>query len=120
MNFALRKTTCGVLVASLLALSCPSAQAGLIGAEQAAGQAANERALVLGTLDRADVAAQLQAYGVDPQAARERVRALTDAEVQAMAQQIQAAPAGADGGWLWIPVLIAIGMIYYYESQERR
>ena len=119
MNFAFRKTTCGVLVASLLALSVPAAQAGLIGAERAAGQAAGERALVLGTLDRADVAAQLQAYGVDPQAARERVRALTDAEVQAMAREIQSAPAGADG-WLWIPVLIAVGMIWFFEFDYRK
>src|SRR3954469_6942649 len=105
MNLALRKRTCGVLVASLLALSCQTAQAGLIGAEQAAGQAVDERALVLDALDRADVAAQLQAAGVDPQAARERVRALTDAEVRGMAQEIQSAPAGGNG-WLWIPVLI--------------
>src|SRR4051812_32917135 len=120
MHFAFRKTTCGVLVAGLLALSGPAAQAGLIGAEQATGEARSQRALVLGTLERADVAAQLQAVGVDPQAARERVRALTDAEVQALAREIQAAPAGGDGGgWLWIPVLIAIGMIYYYEAQYR-
>ena len=118
MKFALRKTTCGVLAASLLALASPAAQAGLIGAEQAAGPT-GARALVLGTLDRADVAAQLQAAGVAPQAARERVLALTDAEVQAMAREIQTAPAGADG-WLWIPVLIAIGMIYYYESEYRK
>ena len=120
MHFAFRKTTCGVLVASVLALSGPAAQAGLIGAEQAAGAAGSQSAQVLGTLERDHVAAQLQAAGVDPQAARERVRALTDAEVQALARDIQAAPAGGDGGWLWIPVLIAIGMIYYYEAQYRR
>jgi hypothetical protein len=119
MNFALRKTTCGVLAASLLVFACPAAQAGLIGAEQATGRAADERALVLGTLERADVAKQLQAAGVSRQAARERVLALTDAEVQAMAREIQAAPAGGDG-WLWIPVLIAVGMIWFYEFEYRK
>jgi hypothetical protein len=40
---------------------------------------------------------QLQSLGLTPQAAKDRVAALTDAEVAKLAGQIQALPAGADG-----------------------
>jgi hypothetical protein len=70
----------------------PAAQ--LIGAEQVADAAAG-RALLERTLDRADVAAALQARGVSVDAARERVASLTDAEAAHVAAQIDEAPAGA-------------------------
>src|SRR5688572_24280032 len=92
MNFDLKKTTCRALVVSVLALSFQSANAGLIGAEQAAGSTMSaERAMVLDSLDRAEVVAQLQAAGVDPLAARERVKTMSEAEVQSLAQDIQSA-----------------------------
>ncbi len=45
MNFGFKKTTCRVLVVSVLALSFQTAQAGLIGADQAAAPASGERAM---------------------------------------------------------------------------
>jgi hypothetical protein len=45
-------------------------------------------------LSRADVAAQLQALGVSPDAAKQRVDALTDEEVQRIAGKVDALPAG--------------------------
>lgn len=116
MNLALKRSTCHVLVASLLTLSFHTAHAGLIGAEQAAAaaQPGADRALILGTLDRADVVAQLQAVGVDPLAARERVNSMTDQEAHALAQDIQAAPAGAASGWGVLAVLVIAGLIWYY------
>jgi hypothetical protein len=115
MNFAFKKTTCRALVVSLLALSFQTANAGLIGADQAAaGTAGTERALVLGSLDRADVTAQLQAAGVDPLAARERVRAMSDQEIHAMAQDIQAAPAGGISTWGWVAIVLVAALIWYY------
>ena len=79
-------------------------QATMISTEQvASGQAATEpaeagqgRALLVATLDRADVQAALQARGVDVEQARARVAALTDAEATAVAAQIDQAPAGGD------------------------
>ena len=47
------------------------------------------------TLDRADLAAMLQARGVSVDEMRARVDALTDAEAQQMLAQIDQAPAGA-------------------------
>ncbi|MGV3569800.1 MAG: PA2779 family protein [Ramlibacter sp.] len=120
MNLAFKRTTCRVLVASLLTLSFHTAQAGLIGADQAApaGSADADRALVLSTLDRAEVAQQLQVAGVDPLAARERVRSMTDQEVHALAQDIQNAPAGAISGWGWVAVILIAGLIWYYAIRR--
>lgn len=115
MNTAFKKTTCRLLVVPMLALSFQMAHAGLIGAEQAAPQQpSTERAMVLSTLDRADVAAQLQALGVDPQAARARVQAMTEQEVHAMAQDIQSAPAAGVSTWGWVAIVLVAALIWYY------
>lgn len=119
MKLSLKKTTCRALVISMFALSFQSAQAGLIGAEQAAGGSAGaDRALVLSTLDRAEVASQLQAAGVDARAARERVQSMTDQEVHAMAQDIQAAPAGATSAWGWVAIIVIAGLVWYYVIRK--
>jgi hypothetical protein len=113
----MKKMTCRALVVSVLALSFQTVNAGMIGADQAAaaGAAQTDRALVMSVLDRAETSAQLQAQGIDPALARERVAAMTDQEVQRLAQDIQTAPAGADistAGWLAI-ILIAAGVWYF-------
>ena len=112
---SMKKMTCRALVVSMLALSFQTANAGLIGADQLAGGAAQtERALVVSLLDRAEAAGQLQTMGVDPSMARQRVAAMTDQEVHALAQDMQTAPAGAlsSGGWLAV-VLIAVAIWYF-------
>jgi hypothetical protein len=120
MNFAFKKTTCRALVVSILALSFQTAQAGLIGAEQAAASTMTpERAMVLGSLDRAEVVAQLQAAGVDPLAARERIRAMSDAEVHALAQDIQHGPAAGDiSTWGWVAIVLVAALIWYYAIRK--
>jgi hypothetical protein len=63
------------------------------------------------TLQREDVVSALQQRGVDMAQAHARVAALSDAEAQAMAQQIDAAPAGAGdvlGTIVFIFVLLLI------------
>lgn len=119
MNFAFKKTTCRALVVSILALSFQTAQAGMIGADQAAAATmSTERAMVLGSLDRAEVAAQLQAAGVDPIAARERIRSMSDAEVHALAQDIQTAPAGGLSTWGWVAVVLIAALVWYYAIRK--
>jgi hypothetical protein len=119
MNLSFRKATCRALVASVLTLSFQTAQAGLIGAEQAgAATMSAERALVLGSLDRAEVVAQLQSAGVDPLAARERIRAMSDQEVHALAQDIQAAPAGGASTWGWVAIVLIAALIWYYAIRK--
>lgn len=119
MTFAFKKLTCRALVVSVLALSFQTAQAGLIGAEQAAAATMTpERALVLGSLDRAEVVAQLQSAGVDPLAARERIRAMSDAEVHALAQDIQTAPAGGVSTWGWVAIILIAALVWYYAIRK--
>ncbi|MBC5767389.1 PA2779 family protein [Ramlibacter albus] len=116
---SMKKFTCRVLVVSTLMLSFTTAKAGLIGVEQAAANTApTERAMVLAALDRAEVSGQLLAAGVDPNAARARVNAMTDTEVQAMVQDMQNAPAGAMSGWGWAAVIIVIGLIWYMSMRK--
>lgn len=102
-----KRTVAYVVTASLLYSGLLSvAQATLISTEQiAVAQTApvapvapgQGRALLLATLDRADVQAALQQRGVSVDQARARVAALTDAEAATVAAQIDQAPAGADG-----------------------
>ena len=89
------------------------AQAGMMGTDRAvaAAQAQSGRATVAGFIDRGEVAAQLQAFGISPQAAKERVAALTDAEVASLAGRIDAQPAGGVAGLLLIGVVVAL---FYY------
>lgn len=116
MSSTMKKMTCRALVVSLLALSFQTANAGMIGADQAAaaGAAQTDRSMVLSYLSRAETASQLQAQGIDPDMARERVAAMTDQEVRTLAQDMQTAPAGAlsSGGWLAV-VLIAAAVWYF-------
>jgi hypothetical protein len=77
-----------------------AAHAGMIATDAVAAQvtqaeAQSRRAHVLATLNRADVAEALAAKGVDLGAARERIASLSDAEVVALADQLEHAPAGA-------------------------
>jgi len=119
MKTSMKKLTCRVLVVSLMTLSFQTAQAGLIGAEQAApATASTERALILSTLDRGEVASQLQAAGVDPQAARERVAAMTDQEVRTMAQDIQTAPAGALSTAGWVAIIAIAALVWYFAYRK--
>jgi len=60
-------------------------------------QAAGERDKVREFFDRADVRAQMESMGVDQDAARDRVDALTDQEIQNIAGRIDTMPAGGDG-----------------------
>ncbi|WBY00969.1 PA2779 family protein [Ramlibacter tataouinensis] len=110
----LKKMTCRALIVSMLALSFQTASAGLIGADQAApGTAPADRAAVLEVLARADTASQLQAMGVDPLQARERVAAMNDQEVAQLAADIRQAPAGADGGTVLAVIVIAAAIWYF-------
>lgn len=90
------------LIASLVFTGmAQAAPQGLIGTEQAAtvlrsGEMSAAHARLQATLDRADLAAMLQARGVSTAELRDRVSALTDAEAQQMLTQIDQAPAGGD------------------------
>ncbi len=108
-----KRLIASVLVASTALMGLPvHAQADLVGTDEvmATAQAAAERDRVQSFLQRDDVRAALQARGVDPQAAAERVAALSDAEVAQLAGQIDRAPAaGVDAlGFLLVVFVVLL------------
>jgi hypothetical protein len=108
---------CRVLIASLFAMSFQSAMAGMIGTDQAVATAAAQaqRAGLIDTLSRTDVASQLQSQGVDPAAAKARVASMTDQEVTALAGKIDSLPAGASSsGTGWAVAIIIVLVIWYF------
>ena len=92
------------------------AHAGLIGTDEvvSAAQAAAARTTVASVLSRSEVASQLQSLVLTPQAAKDRVAALTDAEVAKLAGQIESLPAGADSTAGAILLLILIGVLIWW------
>ena len=103
-----RRACVALLSASLgsLGMQAP-AVAGVVGTAEAiaARQDDGARALVDATLARADVRAQLDSMGVDPAAIEGRLDALSQAEIAALAGQIEQAPAGGDA-------LAVIGIVF--------
>ena len=84
------------LIVCTLGIGMPlPASAGIVTTNQM--QASAERDKVKNFLDRAEVRSQMQALGVDANAARARVDALTDDEAQNLASRIDQLPAGGDG-----------------------
>ena len=93
--------------------------AGMIGTDEvvSAAQAAAARSTVATVLNRADVAGQLQSLGLTPQAAKDRVASLTDAEVAKLAGQIDSLPAGAGSGGA-ILLLILLGVLIWWAVKK--
>jgi len=117
MEALFRRFICRLLVVSTIVLpySAP-AQAAMIGTGQAIGSVEAQRGKVQGFVARADVQSQLAALGVEATAVSERVKALTDDEVQQLAGRIDSLPAGADistAGLLL--VLIVILLIFMFR-----
>ena len=100
---ALNRLVSRILIVCLIGLPV-QLHAGPIGTDAvvsaAQGQAAREA--VINVLKRAEVEGQLQAFGVEPGLAKDRVNALTDVEVAKLAGQIERLPAGSSA----LPALI--------------
>ena len=112
MKSTFARFVCRILIAGMIVVPW-QAQAGVIGTDQAvaAAQAQAARAALAGFVNRSEVAGRLQALGVSPQAANERVAALSDAEVAGLAGRIDALPAGGVAGLL--PIIVVVLLIYY-------
>ena len=91
-----RRLIASLLIVSLTGLGLPlPAHAGMIGTDSVV--ASGDRDRIAGLLDRAEVRAGLEAYGVSPADVKARVAAMTDQEVTQLAGQIDRLPAGGDG-----------------------
>ena len=109
-----------LLVVSMLMLPFQAIHAGMVGTEQvsAAASVQASRDALLGTLARAEVAGQLQSLGIDANAAKARVGAMTDDEVRTLASQIDALPAGAMSGWAWAAIIAGVVLVWYLYTQK--
>ena len=116
MKSAAIKFICRILMVSMILLPFQTVYAGMISTDKvaAASAAQSERAAVLATITRADVSSQMQAQGLDPKLAAERVNAMSDQEVHTLAGKLDSAPAGAkNNGWAWAVVIILAIVIWY-------
>jgi len=109
MNTAWAKTICRLLVAMMIWMPYQIATAGMIGTDQVVSSTSQaDRSTVMNYLTRGDVQGQLQALGIDPSTAKDRVGAMSDQEVQQLAGRINSMPVGADVSWGGIILLVAI------------
>lgn len=120
MKFAAIRMVCRFLVLSMMLLPFQTIQAGMIGTDQMASVASAQadRASVLSLLNRSEVASQLQALGLDPKLAKDRIAAMTDEEVRSLAGQLNSLPAGAGDGW-WIAAVIIVGVVIWWAYYRR-
>lgn len=110
---------CRFLIASLLVVSFGTANAGMIGVDQSTASSAgqSDRAALIGLVNRSEVARELNAHGIDPQMARERIAAMTDPEVQALKGQIDSLPAGASFGpdpGTVVAVIVLVAVVVWF------
>jgi hypothetical protein len=89
------------------------AQAGMIGTDEVVQTSQADRGAVLGFVSRADVAGQLQALGLDPATAKDRVAAMTDDEVRYIAGRIDGMPAGASDAGAILLIIVIVAVIWW-------
>ena len=111
MSISFVRLICRILVVCVIGLPL-HVQAGLIGTDQAIAAAPSHvaRDTAPRVLNRAEMAYQLQWFGLTPQDARDRVDALSDGEVAQLAGQIQNLPAGA----VQPLAILAVVVIFYW------
>jgi hypothetical protein len=93
-----KRALASILIVCMATAGMPViANAGIVTTEEAISvqTAAENRAKVEGFLARADVRDAMVAKGLDGNAAAERVKAMSDAEVAQLANRVDQAPAGA-------------------------
>ena len=131
--FRYRKLTFLIIVISIFLLKFPlsPARAVMITTEHVIHQDSkhlSDRARLIAFLERADVMAQMQAYGISHKEALSRVDSLTDSEISMLASKLDQMPAGAyslDGGLLVILgmalyAIFAVIVIYFSSTDEQK
>jgi len=112
MNFTLYRPLGTVLLAATICFHPPLAQAEIVSTDQLNTQHNSdvERGKIQAFLDRSSVSEKLLTMGVDGLITKERITALNDQELHALAEKIDSLPAGGNfsNDQLIIVVLIAI------------
>ncbi len=121
MNATLKSLICQILAIALVMMPFQYGHAGMISTDQAnsaalaQSQASSDRGVVLEFLSRTQTVNELQAQGMDPETARLRVAAMTDAEVGELAGKVNALPAGADG---LVLLVLVVFFIWYFAFRR--
>jgi hypothetical protein len=108
MNNSFKRLCVALVSLSIVSLGLPVvAEAGIIstGAAIASSQRDADLATVRAGLARAEIRERMVAMGVQPAQVEGRLAALTDAELNTLAQRIDQAPAGGD-------ILAVIGLVF--------
>lgn len=118
MNNAWARAICRMLIVLMAWAPFQYANAGMIGTDQVVTHSAQaDRTTVMNFLSRADVAGQLQTFGLDARTAKDRVAAMTDEEVRSLAGQVEALPAGANSSG-WVVLIIIIAVIWWVATRR--
>ena len=106
-----RRLVATALIVSTASFSLPQqAYAGMLSTGTAIASAERDR--IASVLNRADVRAQLESFGVKPSDVQARIAALTDDEASQLSRKIESLPAGADAGAvLGVLLLVAVILI---------
>ncbi|MDP1612422.1 MAG: PA2779 family protein [Sulfuritalea sp.] len=117
MNSTFKKLLCRFLAVALITLPFQTGQAAMIGTDQVTSAASvqADRTLVSSYLSRAQTVSEFQALGIDAKDARDRVAAMTDAEIGALAGQINALPVGGDG---LVALVLVVFIIWYFAFRK--
>ena len=115
MKSPFARVVCRLLVVLMIWTPYQIAQAGMIGTEQVVQQSSqSNRSTVLNFVSRAEVASQLQAFGIDPAIAKDRVASMSDEEVRSLSGKIQSLPAGANNAvWVVLIILLIAGAVWW-------
>jgi hypothetical protein len=107
------RIVCLTVVFSLLVLNVATARAGLVSTEAAlsASRSADNRAMVLSQLQRDDVRQVLQSKGLSVSEVEQRVSALSDAEVNQIAERMNDMPAGGGAFGVIIGAVLLVFII---------
>jgi hypothetical protein len=87
-----------------------SAMASMVGTEAVVdtGRASDARNYLQSLLAREDVQSMLVSQGIDPQEAQNRLDSLTDQEATRVAEQLQELPAGGDGFFTTLLIVLFV------------
>jgi len=98
MLMFLKRTMTAVLITTFTFLNLTqTANASLISTQQIASQSTSfkDRGSLAASIDRPEIQAQLESFGISKEEAQQRIASLTDEEVIALNNKIDSLPAGA-------------------------
>jgi hypothetical protein len=108
----LRRLLAATLIVSITGMGLPlPVHAGMLPTQSALAGASAAHERLANLLERRDVRAQLEAYGVNPAEMSARVAALSDDEAAQLASRLDQLPAGGDGVGAVVGALLLVFII---------